>query len=215
MSDQSAAELGAALSALNITQRRAAELFAVTSRHIRRWKSGDRRLPHAVAIVLHLLARGVVTIDQVAQAAGLVAARTNGGAEDKPSAPLAEASQERTPAPAALARVEAATLADPSVTTAQKVYALTANGCRWPTGDPQLANFCFCTRRATRGPYCAEHYAEACLAPRPQQPPSRLLRRFGYRLPAARQVPTVMRVSTHCPFVPNPSDLGTTSSQRP
>ena len=55
-------EFRAALDALNITQRRAAKLFNVTSRHIRRWRSGDRRLPHAVAIVCNLLTMGVVTI---------------------------------------------------------------------------------------------------------------------------------------------------------
>ncbi|MEM1105372.1 MAG: GcrA family cell cycle regulator [Pseudomonadota bacterium] len=29
--------------------------------------------------------------------------------------------------------------------------------CKWPIGDPADPNFAFCGRRATDGPYCAEH----------------------------------------------------------
>src|SRR5262249_56009627 len=59
----------AALDTLGVTQRRAAKLFNVNPRHIRRWRSGARRVPHAVGIVCNLLATGVVTIEQVEAAA--------------------------------------------------------------------------------------------------------------------------------------------------
>jgi GcrA cell cycle regulator len=29
--------------------------------------------------------------------------------------------------------------------------------CKWPIGDPADSNFAFCGRKATCGPYCAEH----------------------------------------------------------
>lgn len=35
---------------------------------------------------------------------------------------------------------------------------LKPNGCRWPEGDPQDDDFCFCGKEAVTGkPYCAEH----------------------------------------------------------
>ena len=143
-------EFRAALDALNITQRRAAKLFNVTSRHIRRWRSGDRRLPHAVAIVCNLLTMGVVTIEQVEAATP----RTNGGAEPKPPAPLLVEP----------ARAEAATVA-------QKVYALEPGTCRWPLGDPQHPDFRFCGSPTVAPPYCNEHRIAAHMTPRPQQAP--------------------------------------------
>ena len=143
-------EFRAALDALNITQRRAAKLFNVTSRHIRRWRSGDRRLPHAVAIVCNLLTMGVVTIEQVEAATP----RTNGGAEPKPPAPLLVEP----------ARAEAATVA-------QKVYALEPGTCRWPLGDPQHPDFRFCGSPTVAPPYCNEHRIAAHMPLRPQQAP--------------------------------------------
>jgi hypothetical protein len=47
-----ATEFRVALGAFNITQRRAAKLFNVTPRHIRRWQHGDRNVPHTVSLVV-------------------------------------------------------------------------------------------------------------------------------------------------------------------
>jgi hypothetical protein len=129
---------------LSIEQRHIARLFNVTPRHIRRWRSGDRRVPHAVGIVCNLLAMGVVTIEQVEAA---VPARTNGGAPPTPRLV--------TPAPAQVAE---------TTTLAQKVYAL--EGCRWPHNDPQSPDFHFCGAVTERGPYCEHHRRAAHLAPR-------------------------------------------------
>src|SRR5262249_38482504 len=104
--------------ALGITQRRVAELFNVTPRHVRRWRHGDRRIPRGAAIVLRLLAAEMISIDQVERAAFPVPARTNGGAEPEPPAPLLV---EPAPASAALVRTETATFADSGLSTAQKV----------------------------------------------------------------------------------------------
>ena len=152
-------EFRAALDALNITQRRAAKLFNVTSRHIRRWRSGDRRLPHAVAIVCNLLTMGVVTIEQV-EAAVPVPARTNGSAKGEPPAPLRA---EPAPEQSALACTQAATLAGPGPTTAEKLCALAPDACRWPYGDPRDHDFRFCCAPVVAGPYCARHHASAHL----------------------------------------------------
>ena len=37
------------------------------------------------------------------------------------------------------------------------VLNLSASMCKWPIGDPADPNFAFCGRKATCGPYCAEH----------------------------------------------------------
>ena len=115
-------EFRATLAALGIAQHRAAQLFGVGPRSVRRWQDGDRRVPCGVDIVLRLLAAGAVTVDQVEQVAVPIPARTNGSAKPEPPAPLLGA-----PAPeqSAVAPAEAATLADPGLTTAEKVCALT------------------------------------------------------------------------------------------
>ena len=156
-----AAERRAELGALNITQRRLAQLFAVNPRTVRHWGYGDRRLPRGVAIVLRLLATGVVTVEQV-EAAALVSTRTNGGAKGEPPALLRVG-----PAPERSAL--APTLADPSLTTAEKIVALAPNACRWPYNDPRHPNFYFCSLPTPALPYCNEHRTAAYLAPRPQQ----------------------------------------------
>jgi hypothetical protein len=148
-----AAEFRTTLGAIGLTQGRAARLFNVTPRHIRRWGCGSRCLPHAVSIILRLLAVGAVTIDQVEQAAASVLARTNGSAEPALPALLVEP----VPAPA---------FANPGLSTAEKVYALTPGTCRWPTGDPQRPDFHFCGDPAAEPPYCGRHRALAYLAPR-------------------------------------------------
>ena len=37
------------------------------------------------------------------------------------------------------------------------VLTLRDSMCKWPIGDPADPNFAFCGRKATCGPYCAEH----------------------------------------------------------
>jgi transcriptional regulator with XRE-family HTH domain len=59
-----ATEFRATLGVLGLTQRRVAEIFNVAPRSIRRWQSGDRRVPHGIALVMRLLAAEVITITQ-------------------------------------------------------------------------------------------------------------------------------------------------------
>jgi hypothetical protein len=157
-----ATEFRATLGALGITQHRAAQLFGVGARSVRRWQDGDRRVPCGVDIVLRLLAAGTVTVTQVEQAAVPVPARTNGSAQPGPPAPLLVA-----PAPerSALAPAKAAAPADPSLSTAETVVALAWEACRWPYGDPGRPGFRFCGDPIVRRSYCARHGAMAYLAP--------------------------------------------------
>jgi hypothetical protein len=149
-----ATEFGAALSALGITQRHAAQLFAVTPRHIRRWESGGRRVPHAVGIVCNLLTMGAVTVEQ-AEAAAPVSARTSSGAKGEPPAPKQSAS----------ARAEVGAFAGLSPAAAA-VVALDAKSCHWPRGDPQHVGFGYCCDPVVKPPYCERHRKQAYLAPR-------------------------------------------------
>jgi len=152
-SDLSAATTAfATLDALDFRQHRIAQLFAVSPRHIRRWKSGARRTPRAVGILCNLLVMRVVTIEQVEEAAAAIPVQTNGSAQGKPSTPL-----KPTPAPAR---------ADLSLSTAAKVYALASGACRWPCGDPRRPDFRFCGDPAVKGPYCEQHCTMAYMAPR-------------------------------------------------
>ena len=142
-------EFGAAIAALGITQHRVARLFGVGPRSIRRWQDGDRRVPCGVSIVVRLLACGAVTVDQV-EAVVAIPARTNGSAKLEPPAPLLVApAPEQSPR-----RAEAAALADPGLTTVEKVVALAPGACRWPCGDPARPDFRFCGGPVARGPYC-------------------------------------------------------------
>jgi GcrA cell cycle regulator len=99
--------------------------------------------------VFRLLAAGTVTVAQVEQAA--VPAR----------AKLASFLSDPAPEQLALARAKAATLADSSLTTAEKVCALTSNACRWPCGDPEDPDFHFCGDPVVEKPYCDHHRAMA------------------------------------------------------
>jgi hypothetical protein len=137
------------LGALGLAQQHVAQLFSVGTREVRRWKSGTRRVPHGVGVVLRLLAAGAVTVEQVEQAAVPVPARMNGSAGLESPAFLGE------PAP------EAATLVDSILTTAEKVCALTSNACRWPCGDPGHLDFHFCGDSVVKKPYCEYHRAVA------------------------------------------------------
>ena len=149
-SGPSAIEFCGMLGALGFAQQRVAQLFGVGTREVRRWKSGTRRVPHGVGVVLRLLAAGVVTVEQVEQAAVPVPAWMNGNAGLEPPASLLG-----DPAP------EAATLVDSSLTTAEKVCALTSNACRWPCGDPEHPDFHFCGDSVVKKPYCDHHRAMA------------------------------------------------------
>lgn len=40
---------------------------------------------------------------------------------------------------------------------AATVLTLGSSMCKWPIGDPDDSRFAFCGRKATRGPYCAQH----------------------------------------------------------
>jgi len=191
-------EFGAALTTLGLPQNRVAKLFGVSCRHIRRWQHGNRTVPRAVRLVINLLVAGAISIDQVeaaAQTNGVkpaLPARLRDEPEPKPPTPcLVEpapapaaltpvkingaagpvgAPAPRLPAPAALARTEAATLADPGfTTTAMTIYALGPKSCRWPHGDPGRPGFGFCGRATVREPYCEHHctlaYAARSLPP--------------------------------------------------
>src|SRR5262249_45378750 len=158
-----ATEFRATLGALGIAQHRVAQLFGVGPRSLRRWQHGDRRVPRGVGIVFRLLASGAVTIGQVEAAAVSAPARTNGTATPEPPTLLpVELALEQS----ASACAKAATLADPGLTTAEKVFALTTETCRWPFGDPGRPDFYFCGDLVARGPYCERHRAVAYMAPR-------------------------------------------------
>jgi|SRR6516165_8188627 len=173
-------EFARALDALGIAQRQAARLFNVNVRHVRRWGRGDRRVPVGVTLLLRLLVEGVLTLDQierVAVPAGTEDAqtgakprlshrdpvRTNGGANPTLPAPLVVV-------PPALEQTALA--ADLDLTTAEKVFALASNVCRWPCGDPGRPGFRFCCSPTDKRPYCEHHSAQAYMAP-----PTRSLRR--------------------------------------
>jgi len=180
-----ATELRATLAELGIAQGHAARLFSVSPRHIRRWRSGDRRLPHGVGIVLRLLATEAVTLDQVEQAALPAPAQANGDAEfeevQQREGAVDQAGQSRlglaptfretdvavdrkdrdraVPEPAPAPRPPALT------TAAAQVLALAPSACRWPCGDPGHPDFYFCGAPVAKRPYCEHHYILAHMPP--------------------------------------------------
>jgi GcrA cell cycle regulator len=142
------------LAAIGIPQRRAAQLFNVDARSIRRWQNGDRRVPYGIVLVLHLLAMKAITVDQIEAA---VAASVRNG----PVGPV-----ESVGLPEQLARAPAEAAAAPSSTTAEKIMALTAATCHWPIGNPGEPGFSFCGAPAVRGePYCETHCVAAHRTP--------------------------------------------------
>jgi hypothetical protein len=156
-------EFDAALTALGIKQRSAAQWFHTSERNIRRWKSGTRKTPPGVMVTVRLMMAGKVGPADVELAAASISARTNGGTEsellvslEEPPAPLEEALAPEQPAP----------VADLAPTTAERIFALGAGMCRWPFGSPGTSNFYFCSDSIAAGSYCKRHYAEACAAPR-------------------------------------------------
>jgi hypothetical protein len=143
-------EVREALGVLNLAQHRAARLFGVGPRSIRRWRSGDRRIPHGIGVLLNLMVMGTVTVDQV-EAAIPAPVRTNGDARLGLDALVGPA-----PAPE-----QSAPVADLAPTTAERVFALGAGMCRWPFGSPGATNFRFCSDPIAAGSYCKRHCAEA------------------------------------------------------
>jgi len=146
-----ATEFRATLAEFGLAQNRVARWFGVTSRAIRRWRNGSRRLPRGAEILLRLLAVGAITVDQIEWAAVPAPVRTNGGAKLEPRAPLLV---EPTPEQSALTH-----------TLAEKIVALAPNACRWPCGDPRHPNFYFCSRPTAAPPYCNEHRIAAHMTP--------------------------------------------------
>jgi hypothetical protein len=143
------------LGELGFLQERVAQLFGTTSRNLRRWRRGDRPIPHGIQILLRLLAVGAVTAAQVEEAAETVMssdamASGNLSAADKVCAFKAAASSDVTTAPG-------------NLSTADKVCALTPKACRWPIGDPAGADFRFCTAAVgvKNSSYCDRHRATA------------------------------------------------------
>jgi hypothetical protein len=125
-------EFHAALGSLNVAQQRVAQLFAVSPRAVRRWRDGERRVPRGVNIVIHLLAAGVVTIDQVERAAGPISAQMNGGASSDP--PVEELPSEFVFAEPVLEQFslvnEAVTFADAAATFVDPVMAPPGCSCK-------------------------------------------------------------------------------------
>jgi hypothetical protein len=146
------------LGVLGLPQVRVAKLLGVRPRHLRRWRRGDRPIPHGVGIVLQLLSAGTVTLAQVEEAAAFV---------------RADSSTDPGPVTATVIPVDPDSLAavvsiDPD-SVAGKVVALPLGACKWPLGgdpaDPaQAHDFRFCGRPAVCGgcpavfgSYCPEH----------------------------------------------------------
>jgi hypothetical protein len=145
------------LGGLGIPQQRVARMLGTTPRHLRRWRSGERRVPFGVAILVRLLAAGMITIDQVE-----AAARVDGGAPKFESAPGESDGGSIDPLSDDDGGDGALVESD---SVASKVLALTPGACRWPEGnidDP--AGFRFCAAPAGVGhSYCPEHRARATL----------------------------------------------------
>jgi len=52
----------------------------------------------------------------------------------------------------------------------KSIQTLTEASCRWPIGDPQMADFHFCGRRKVSGlPYCDFHARRAYQPPQPRR----------------------------------------------
>ena len=68
--------------------------------------------------------------------------------------PAARPAPSASPAAPAPAPVEPAVLPSGEFAT---VLTLRDSMCKWPIGDPADPKFAFCGRKATSGPYCAEH----------------------------------------------------------
>ena len=74
-------------------------------------------------------------------------------------APATAAEPEPAAATARSVREEVEKLAPLALENGETANVLNLKGsmCKWPIGDPADPNFAFCGRRASGGPYCAEH----------------------------------------------------------
>jgi hypothetical protein len=157
MTHAESSEFRAMIDTLGLAHHRAARLFAVNQRSIRRWRDGDRHVPYGVGLILRLVVAGAVTLDQIKQIA-----RRDAKPEPEPESELEPEpeSEPTTPVGAEAPR------ADPSLSTAERVVALTRGTCRYPIGDPARPGFRFCSDPiAGRPPYCAHHHTLAYKAP--------------------------------------------------
>jgi hypothetical protein len=134
-----------ALDTLDIPQFRAAKIFDVSERSLRRWRDGTRRAPAGVIILCRLLAAKAITAAQIERAAADPVPRTNGG-----GALLVEPAPEQS----ALTGARTAARANPGLSITE----LTAATCRWPVGTPGHSDFYYCGNlTTTNGPYCKTH----------------------------------------------------------
>src|SRR5262249_32312946 len=82
-----AVELREVLSELSVTQRRMGQLLGVAPRSVRRWRRGDRHIPHGICILLRLLDMGAITVAQVEEAAGFSPRPHKGHQKPRAAAP--------------------------------------------------------------------------------------------------------------------------------
>jgi len=181
-------EFGAALTAFGIKHRSAARWFRTSERNIRRWKSGTRKTPPGVAVVVKLMLAGKVTAADV-ELATVGSTNPNSPRRSVQPAPVVEAIEPQPlvePAPADLGQ-----------SIGEKILALTPGTCRWPHGDPQHSSFCFCSRPAVAPPYCKAHHIAAHVARSPSSdikaPPTGKSGRGAHLTPArAALLPTLL-----------------------
>lgn len=72
----------------------------------------------------------------------------------KPARSIAEAPVKTAEKEAIIATLPPQPLADGEAAT---ILTLRGSMCKWPIGDPADPSFAFCGRKASGGPYCAEH----------------------------------------------------------
>jgi hypothetical protein len=141
-------EFHEALGSLNLAQQRVAALFDVSSRAVRRWRDGQRKVPCGVNIVVHLLAAGAVTVEQVP-------ARKNGGPGLSALLGVTEAEPEVTEPPVIVERPPELSTdvcrgrPDPGQHWRE---ARRARGDVVPIGDPHHSDFHFCCSPVTAPP---------------------------------------------------------------
>jgi hypothetical protein len=148
-----ATEFREALAELGITQHRFAQLCGVSPRCVRRWQSGDRRIPNGIGIILRLLAAGAVTITQVEQAASPAPASTRRNGSTQPPCPVNHECRQRTAA--------ATAEPEPAPEAGVGFHQLGRRTCRWPLWENQLPavnEMRFCGGATVAGsPYCSSH----------------------------------------------------------
>lgn len=84
----------------------------------------------------------------------------------KPKAREAEAQSHAEQMRERFAEETAADLTPEQMARTVPLLKLGEHTCRWPYGDPQKPDFCFCGAEPVPGkPYCAEHHAIAHVAP--------------------------------------------------